>query len=96
MLDELERGASSPLPQVGGGTLAVLHMEEMPEGFQHVFAKVIDTDPGSGPRRQRLSGEAILPLDARVILIEPPGDMTYTDIRRVCAFFSLGHYEDDL
>jgi transcriptional regulator of acetoin/glycerol metabolism len=94
MLNAFGKGPNSPVAEVDGGTLVILHMEETPEDFQHVFAKVIDQNPsGTG---QRLSGQALLPLDARVILIEPPGDKTYTDIRHNCNFEVLERYDDDL
>jgi two-component system response regulator FlrC len=94
VLDAFSKGALSPVEKVGGGTLVILHMEETPEDFQHVFAKILDVDfRGEG---QRISGRAVLPLTARVILVEPPGDKTYTDIRRMCHFYSFDLCEDDL
>jgi DNA-binding NtrC family response regulator len=94
VLEAFSKGALSPVAEVDGGTLVILHIEETPEDFQHVFAKVLDIDFTSGG--QRISGRAILPLEARVVLIEPPGDKTYTDIRRMCHFYSFDLREDDL
>lgn len=94
VLDAFSKGPLSPVKEADGGTLVILHIEETPEDFQHVFAKVLDVDFGSGG--QRVSGRSILPLEARVILIEPPGDKTYTDIRRMCHFYTFGRRGDDL
>lgn len=94
ILDAFSKGPLSPVEESGGGTLVILHIEETPEDFQHVFAKILDVDFRSGS--QRISGRAILPLEARVILVEPPGDKTYTDIRRMCHFYTFGRREDNL
>lgn len=93
-LDAFGSGPLSPAEEVADGTLVILHMEETPEEFQHIFAKILDEDFRTGG--QRVGGRALLPLDARVILIEPPGDKTYSDIRRMCRFHTLDRYEDDL
>lgn len=94
ILDALSKGPISPVAEVDSGTLVILHMEETPEGFQHAFAKVLDFHPGK--TGQRISGSAVLPFDGCVILIEPSGGQTYTDIRRMCHFYVLDRYEDDL
>jgi hypothetical protein len=71
ILDAFSERPIFPIAEVDSGTLVILHMEEAPEEFQHVFAKVLDVDTsGTG---QRISGSAVLPFDGRVILIEPHG-----------------------
>ncbi len=58
VLDAFNKGALSPGEEVGGGTLVILHMEETPEDFQHVFAKILDVnfrDGGSADQWARHS-----------------------------------------
>jgi hypothetical protein len=92
MLEVFKKGSLSPLPEVGGGMLVILHIDETPEDFQYVSAKVLGVDCEPESRRQKISGRVIVLLEARVTIIElleekrcaDPTDMSLTPFEPLC------------